>query len=250
MSIWKFLGAVTLLGGLVAPAADVRAEERVLGGVPFAQAASSEIGTFISAYNEEGGMILTIVETAFKASNLADEAQVEFITDPLKHDPVSAAQAGRIVYPMYKPRCDIRALLTDYTSMLCEDFAWSAPFLHVIMSGYVAADSGWVPRRNSDLMGRTICQPRGEGAFSLRERRITELNARVVMAASAAACLKLVAAGESDIAMLPMVSAKLALAQAGLTGAIQHATGLDIALSMHAIAGRDQTSAVDQITAF
>lgn len=249
MSIWKFVVAATLMFGVAESVGAGKAEDSILGGAGVTLTATSEIEAFICSYNEEGGMISEIVEKAFEVSGLTESAQLEFIRDPLKLDLADVADVGQIVFPMYKPRCDIRSLLSSHTSMLCEDFAWSEPLFHVIISGYVSAEQDWTPKSNSELKGRTICQPKGEVSFYLRERGITDLNARLVTAATPAACLEQVKAGESDIAILPMVSAQPALAKAEMANAFRQAQTLDIALGVHAITGKEHPNAVDKINA-
>lgn len=223
------------------------AEETILGGAGVSLAASSEIEAFVCAFNEEGGMISELVSEAYASAGFEDEPTLDFIRDPLTLDLVDIARTGRVVFPMYKPRCDDHWLLSDHTKKLCQDFMWSDPLFRVVMSGYVAADRDWQPGGNSQLIGSTVCQPKGEGSFYLRERGLTDLNAKLIVAASPKACLKMVAAGESDIAILPMMSADRALDGSDLAGAIVHAEGLDMVLSVHAIAGNITAAGVDGI---
>ena len=223
------------------------ADESILGAHRVAMTASSEIEAFVCSFNAEGGMITEIVSTALAAVGHESGPALEFVRDPLTVDLAATARSGRIVFPMYKPRCDEQSLLNVTTAELCHDLNWSDPIFHVVMSGYVASDRDWMPTGNSQLIGRTICQPKGQSAFYFTERGLTDLNARIVYASSPMACLKQVEAGESDVAVLPMIAADPAIKGGALGDSIRHVANLDMILSVHAIAGGGSPEGAESI---
>lgn len=249
MRIFRLSRVACLFGTCLGFATALNAEESILSTVQTGFTASSEIEAFVCSFNEEGGMITEIIRAALTASGQPSDPALEFVSDPLTVDLAGTARSGRIVFPMYKPRCDEPSLLNDHTAELCRDLVWSDPVFHVVMSGYVASDQEWVPTGNSQLIGRTICQPHGQSAFYLRERGISDLNARVVEAPSPTACLRHVAAGGSDVAILPMLTATTAIKKAKLADAVRYVETLDTVLSVHAIASSEMEASAESIAA-
>ncbi len=249
MGVFRLVTGAAILLATYGTAVSDEIDASILSAATSGFSATSEIEAFVCAYNGGGGMMTEIVETALSAAGQKFPREMSFLGSTDSVDLDSIIGSGGVLFPMYKPKCDDAHILNDHTKQLCNGYKWSEPLFHVITAGYVAASSDWHPRNGSDLMGRTICQVNGEVAHFVKERGLTDLNARLITAGSTDACLSLVATGESDIAILPMIAVDSVHRTSEHSGPIRHVAALDRVLSVHAIASLKNAQAVADIYA-
>jgi hypothetical protein len=92
-----------------------------------------------------------------------------------------------------------------------------------------------------NLYGLTICQAGAELRHILRERGISDLNARIITKKNPAACFKALSAGLADIAMMPLSTGERLAEDTAKYPDVTHIPQLDHALTLHAIGQRGST---------
>ena len=225
-------------------------------------------------FNEDGGMITKIVNEAMATVIPPDDFQISFITasdhdhhghghkpsarkgikafkeqrDHLLADLLSD-QGGRLTFPWYRPNCAAPSFLTDHTRDLCDNYQWSAPLYDILIGTFLRADFGAQPHNHTALYGRTICQSGEELPRMLRERGVSDLNARLISESSPKACFEMLLSGEADAAIMPLLTANRLQRKHEEFAEIQSAFKLDVQMTLHAISAAGDARAASHIKA-
>ena len=209
-------------------------------------------------FNKDGGMITKIVNKAMATVIPLDDFDIAFVVaDAHDHDhdekPASRqiksfkdqrdqllaelleGKSETLTFPWYRPNCAAPAFLTDHTRDLCNNYQWSEPLYEVLIGTYLRADFGNQPRNHTSLYGRTICQSGEELPRMLRERGVSDLNARLVAGGSPKACFDQLLSGAADAAIMPLLTGARLQREHAEFEEIQSAFNLDIQMTIHAI---------------
>lgn len=210
----------------------------ILGGRAPQATALAEFEQLICPLDTGGGMLTAIVNAAL-AHGGADEG-FSIKVDTAKNARETIAKAGEatrgITFPWYKPKCDRPSYLTEHTRRLCSDAAWSEPIFEMFIGYFTRADYERPLTASWHLMGATICVSGNEFPNLLKERGVSENNAKIVVADKPGACFDAVILGAADIAVLPDSVADQALREKGMVDAILRHPGMDEMVTLHAVA--------------
>lgn len=195
--------------------------------------ALQEFEQLICPFEGEGGMLTAIVNAALSHGGAGEDISVRIAETTDRAELISMRG---VTFPWYKPRCDRPSHLTEHTRWLCEQAEWSEPIFEMFVGYFTRADYERPLTSSWHLMGATICASGSEFPNLLRERGVSESNARIIIKPLPDACLESVVAGEADVAILPDSVADEALRENGMMDAIIRQPALDEVVTLHAIA--------------
>ncbi len=205
------------------------------------------IGEVSREANEDGFMLAAIMDAALRKEISDDRFSVSTgngTTSP--RDALTQTDAD-LSFPWYKPNCDGNAFLTSYTTTLCTDFQWSDSIYEVVVGYFTAKDYDRPLRRHVDVYGTTLCVSGVVFPQMLHEVGISDLNTRVLVRRTPAACIQAVNANEADVTLLPISRASVEVERLDLVDEIVPNLTLDRVLSLHAIAPRTSETAAQDL---
>ncbi len=223
-------------------------------------------------YNSDGGMVTKIVNQAMATVIAPDDFEISFVAADGHGDDLASARSrpefsafrdqreklmadrlashdNVLTFPWYRPNCDAPALLTDHTRNLCENYRWSEPLYGVLIGTYLRPDFEREPQSHRAIYGATICQSGEELPRMLRERGVSDLNARLIKGDTPRACFDMLLSGEADVAIMPLLTGNRLQRDFAEFEDIRSAFKLDIEMTVHAISPAEDAQGVDHIRA-
>lgn len=227
---------------------DVTESRGILAGRTPKIAAAADFHDYICSHNSDGGMLTAIVDAALRQEISDVEYDVSINQGKSAFQEAKAHEDTQMSFPWYRPNCERGSFLTEHTKSLCDNFQWSESLYEVVV-GYFSAKGYDRPlRRHPDVFGATLCVPGVEFPQMLHEVGVSDLNTRIIVRKSPAACLIAVKKKEADLALMPVSMAATEIEHLGLEDEIVPHVALDRVLSLHAIAPLTSESAADDVS--
>lgn len=226
---------------------DTVQERGILEGRTPRISAAADFHDYICAYNSDGGLLTAIVDAALRQEVSEAEYDVSIKNGKNAFKDAKAHEDTQMSFPWYKPNCEGGTFLTDHTKSLCEEYKWSESIYDVVVGYFSAKDYKRPLRRHHDVFGSTLCVPGVEFPQMLHEVGISDLNTRIIVRKSPAACLVAVKKKEADLTLLPISMAATEAEHLDLEDEIIPHVTLDRVMSLRAIAPLSSDTAGDDI---
>lgn len=204
----------------VPSAAPVLQEARGVERLPFPNQRQIRVLTgtdwapFTDEDQEQGGMLVEMVNVALSKSDSQPEYKIDFVNDWGAHlTPLLTDHAYDLSIAWYQPNCDVIDQLGEDNQFRCNNFNWSEPIYEQIM-GYYIRSSDPVPQSYAEMKGKTICRPAGYSLFFLEEDELTEKLEQPVQVAD---CMRGLHDGSYDVVVLAPEVAEVAMNELGVT---------------------------------
>lgn len=217
----------------------------ILAGRAPRATALTEFEQLVCPLDQGGGMLTAIVNAALAHGGAGEDFSVDVAerADDERLGGIASADAGGVTFPWYKPNCDRPSYLTEHTKRLCDEASWSEPIFEMFVGYFTRADYERPLMTTWHLMGATLCVSGQEFPNLLRERGVSENNARIIKRDRPGSCLSAVMRGDADVAVLPDSVADEAMRDMGLIDKIIRQPALDDIVTLHAVAVRDDADA-------
>ncbi len=219
----------------------------ILAGRTSNIAAAADFHDYICAYNSDGGMLTAIMDAALQQEISGASYNVSIASGKNAHQDALAHKGTQMSFPWYKPNCGGTSFLTSHTKSLCTDYRWSDSIYDMVVGYFSTKNYARPLRRHDDVYGATLCVPGVEFPQMLREVGISDLNTRIVVRKSPAACLTAVMKEEADLTLLPISMAATEVEHLGLEDQIVPYAALDRVMTIHAIAPVASDTSADDI---
>lgn len=185
---------------------------------------------------QNGGMITEIVDTAMETQRGPDGHKIDFINDYSAHlQTLIADIAYDFSFAWFRPNCDKMEKLGAGSQFRCKALDWSDPLFEQIIGYYMRADDANVPATHADLLGRSICRPKGYALFMMEEFDLVEPAITLKRPVNTADCFEMLAKGEVDVVVLATMVADGAIAAGGMADQIAEQPQLSTVATMHAV---------------
>ncbi len=185
---------------------------------------------------ENGGMITEIVDTAMETQRGPDGHKIDFINDYSAHlQTLIADIAYDFSFAWFRPNCDKMEKLGAESQFRCKALDWSDPLFEQIIGYYMRADDANVPATHADLLGRSICRPKGYALFMMEEFDLVEPAIALKRPVNTADCFEMLTEGEVDVVVLATMVADGAIAAGGMADQIAEQPQLSTVATMHAV---------------
>lgn len=196
-----------------------------------------------------GGMMTQLAEMAIFRADPGIPYTLTFINDWQAHvDALLPSGAYDLSFPWIRPNCEAPETLSPGDQTRCADFVFSGPFYEIVDGFFVLRDSGLGSVTNyADYQGKRICRPEGYTTGVLDAAGLTASTVTLLRPVLATDCFKALAAGEVDLVAIDAEVGDAAVAQLGLTASVEQNPHLSTLLSLHVIAHKSNTRAVDMI---
>lgn len=172
---------------------------------------------FTNEDQEQGGMLVEMVNAALSKSDQKPEYKIDFVNDWGAHlSPMLTDIAYDFSIAWYQPNCDVVSRLGEDSQFRCNNFDWADPIYEQIMGYYIRA-SDPIPQSYDDLMGKTICRPAGYSLFFLEEDNLKEPNITLAQPNAVVDCMNGLHDGSYDVVVLAPEVAEVAMAEIGVT---------------------------------
>ncbi len=167
-----------------------------------------------------GGLITDLVSSAMTAANPEQGFAIHWVDSWDSHfDPLLSNALLDIGFPWYRPNCDE---LPD--SFRCANLYFSEPLFETLMLVFAAAERPIEYNTDDDLVGKSICRPKGydttifeeNGRNWLRDGKI-----ELVDGNTPEHCFELVLAGKADALVLNEFGGREKMSELGLNEQIQ-----------------------------
>lgn len=191
----------------------------------------------------QGGMMTDIVEKAMQAANPAQGFAIHWVNDwSAHHEPLLSNALLDLGFPWFKPDCD-----ADPTTYRCANLVFSDPMFEVLTLMFVNASNPVTFTRDADINGKILCRPAGYSTFIfdqggrnwLKDGKISLEQPKEIED-----CFNALAQGSVDGVILNEFTGREKIKALGLSGQIQVAAGLPIAIDgLHIIAHKSHPQA-------
>ncbi|MEL6837663.1 MAG: LysM peptidoglycan-binding domain-containing protein [Pseudomonadota bacterium] len=164
-----------------------------------------------------GGMITQMVERSMQLGNPDQDYDLIFINDWGSHlETLLPSGAIDMVFPWFRPNCDLVENLSPSSAYRCTDFNHSEPFYELVVDFYTLNGSQYAAATShGDLFGARICRPEAWFTFDLEAERLVEPNITYVTPVSQQDCVQLLANGEVDVMTYDALPAEEDIREAG-----------------------------------
>lgn len=198
---------------------------------------------------QNGGMITEIVSTAMETQRGPDGHKIDFINDYSSHLQTLVADiAYDFAFAWFRPNCDKIEKLGAESQFRCNSLEWSDPLFEQIIGYYMRADEANVPATHADLMGRSICRPKGFALFMMEEFDLVEPAILLKQPINTADCFEMLTAGEVDVVVLATMVADGTIAAGGMADQIAEQPQLSSVATMHAVTSINNPNKETQLT--
>ncbi|MEO1641000.1 MAG: LysM peptidoglycan-binding domain-containing protein [Pseudomonadota bacterium] len=164
-----------------------------------------------------GGMITRMVDRSMQLGNPDQEYALTFINDWGSHFELTELGAVDMVFPWFRPNCDLVENLSPSSAYRCTNFNHSEPFYELFVDFYTMNGSEYANATSyEDLFGATVCRPEAWFTFDLEASRLVEPNITYVTPVSQQGCVELLANGEVDVMTYDALPAEEDIREAGV----------------------------------
>jgi polar amino acid transport system substrate-binding protein len=173
------------------------------GNRPLRIVTSTDYAPYIDQDQEQGGMLVEIVDTALQRVTTKDGYKIDWINDWSAHlQPLIEDGAYDLSLAWFRPNCDVRDKLSEGSQFRCDSLAWSDPLFEQIIGYYMRSSEAVLPTQHSELFGRTVCRPNGYSQFMMEEKDIVEPNVKIVTPDGPSDCMEMLVAGTTDAVVI------------------------------------------------
>ncbi|NIZ14089.1 transporter substrate-binding domain-containing protein [Phaeobacter sp. HF9A] len=182
------------------------------------------------------GMITELVNAALELAPSPVPYAITWEDDWSKHlFPLLDDKEFDMGFPWIKPDCE-----ADPSNERCANFHFSDPLVEVPVMLFVRAGGGMVYAEDADVVGKTICRPKGFYTFDLdrADRRwLSEDKITLVQPDTPRDCMRMVVNGQVDAAAVNLFVGAEAVVAEGLRGQVEplekpiSETGLHVVIS-------------------
>ena len=198
---------------------------------------------------QNGGMITEIIDTAMESQRGANGHKIDFINYYSSHlQTLIADIAYDFAFAWFRPNCDKMDKLGAESQFRCTSLDWSDPLFEQIIGYYMRADEANVPVTHADLLGRSICRPKGYALFMMEEFDLVEPAIALKRPVNTGDCFEMLAAGEVDVVVLATMVADSAIAEGGMADQIAEQPQLSTVATMHAVTSINNPNKETQLT--
>jgi ABC-type amino acid transport substrate-binding protein len=196
-----------------------------------------------------GGMFTQLVEMAVFRADPAIPYKLTFINDWQAHlDALLPSGAYDLSFPWIRPDCEGAAMLSPGDQTRCTDFVFSGPFYEIVDGFFATRESGLAAAtKYSDFEGKRICRPEGYTTGVLDNAGLSVPLITLVRPTEVTDCFTALKAGEVDLVSIDAEVGDSAIAKLGLGGLVEQNPQLLSLLSLHVIAHKSNTRAVEMI---
>ncbi|MEM7439887.1 MAG: transporter substrate-binding domain-containing protein [Pseudomonadota bacterium] len=174
-----------------------------------------------------GGMFTELVNAAFESAPSPLPFSITWEDDWSKHlFPLLDDKSFDMGFPWIRPNCE-----ANRTNERCANFHFSEPVFTMKQLLYVAADSTVTFAQDNDILGRTLCRPKGYFTHDLDENGrnwVAENKIKLVRPETPAECFELLLQGKADYVSANEFLGASTVAENDLEGKVR---SLDRALS-------------------
>lgn len=196
-----------------------------------------------------GGMITRMVERSMQLGNPDQEYELVFINDWGSHlETLLPSGAIDMVFPWFRPNCDLVENLSPASAYRCTEFNHSEPFYEILVDFYTLNDSAYATATShSDLFGARICRPEAWFTFDLEAERLVEPNISYVTPVSQQDCVQLLVNGEVDVMTYDTLPAEEDIREAGFEDQITVLEPLRGTVTSHIFVSKNNPLANDAL---
>ena len=217
-------------GPIPPPGRDARASARI------DVLTASGLAPFADASLPGGGMLTEVVRAALDAADPDGGASIHWVDDRDAHlEPLLSEALLDLGFPWSRPDCT-----ADPDMSRCAELVFSEPLFEALVLLFVDLSDPLRLDETGPPDGARLCRPAGRGAHVFDEGGRNWLKAgriTLVRAGTAAECLRLLAEGAVDGAVLNEFVGRAAIGDLGLSGRIGAAEGPPVALEgLHVVA--------------
>lgn len=165
------------------------------------------------------GMATELVRAALENMPSPVPFDIVWEDDRSRHiDPMLSGTQADMGFPWIKPDCSARP-----TEAMCTGFHFSDPLIEVLVMLFVNADDGFDFQSDADVLGKTLCRPKGYATHDLdrADRKwLEEGLVTLVRADSPQACFDLLTRGEVDAVTVNVFLGADTIDEMGLRGRV------------------------------
>lgn len=165
------------------------------------------------------GMITEIVNAAMETTPAPVTYSITWEDDWSKHlFPSLAEKKFDMGFPWYRPDCD-----STPDNERCANFHFSDPLVEILVLLFVKEGSGVTYQSDADVLGKTLCRPKGYFTHDLDRpdrRWLSEGHIKLVQADSPTACFQKLMDGEVDAVTVNVFLGAQTIEDMGLRGQV------------------------------
>jgi len=206
-------------------------------------------GTGYAPFTDEdlpgGGMITRMVDRSMELGNADQEYDLIFINDWGSHlETLLPTGAIDMVFPWFRPDCDLVENLSPASAVRCTDFNHSDPFYEILVDFFTLSDSAYAGTQTSeDLFGARVCRPEAWFTFDLEGAQLIEPNITYVTPVVQQECVQLLLNGEVDVITYDTLPAEEDIREAGAEDRVVKLEALSGSVSSHIFVAKDNAFA-------
>lgn len=235
------LSAPSASAGQAPTAASARTASPNTDATPFQRKikflTGSDYAPFTDEDLREGGMFTDLVRRAMARADDTRGYRITFVNDWGPHLSILLPEgAFDLGFPWFKPDCSKIDRLSEAMAARCTNFDFSHPFYEVVIGFYVRReDEAAQARSYADLLGKTICRPRGYFTFDLEQEGLKEPDASITSPATPSDCFEMLANGAVDVVSLNVLISEEEIKKQGLTAKVAELSDLAGIQTLHVI---------------
>lgn len=189
----------------------------------------------------EGGMIAELVRQAVTTEDPDREINLVFVED-LSQNLDTVFKQGRfdLALPIFLPDCRNVEPLSPADTNICRNYYSSRPIYEVIIGMYAAPSSKYLQAQTlDDLAGATICRPRNQVDFDLRQAGLVEPKVTYLKPENVSECVMAVVNGSADIFSINTIEAEKVINAWGQADNVSEIDSLSTRLPLHVVTPRN-----------
>ncbi len=207
----------------------------------------SDWAPFTNEDQEQGGMLVEMVNVALSNSETKPDYKIDFVNDWGAHlSPLLTDHAYDLSIAWYEPDCDVISRLGEDSQFRCNNFDWSEPIYEQIMGYYVRA-SDPAPSSYEDIANLQICRPAGYSTFFLEADNLTS---NLSQPQSPADCISGLHNGTYDVVVLAPEVAELPMSELGVTDKTLYVEALAKVLPIGAVISKNHPQGAEILSEF
>lgn len=198
---------------------------------------------FTSRALPEGGLLIDLLQTAMgqikQQAKGGFDFQISWVNDWAAHlNPLLITRAFDAGLPWTKPDCSNTAALDPSSLYKCQKFFFSDPFYESVTVLFVRNDSAFNFEKDEQILGRTLCRPKGWSNYDLDKggrNWVKEQKVTLMQPQTAEDCFRLLDEGTVDAVVIAELTGQAVAAAMGMTDRV-HPTSRPLNIeSMHVI---------------
>lgn len=176
-----------------------------------------------------GGMMTDLVDASMKAANPDGGYAIHWVNDWSAHfEPLMSNALLDVGFPWYKPHCE-----NQPDTYRCKNLSFSDPVFEVLVLLFVQADKKFTLQSEADILGKTLCRPKGFATFFLDQNGrnwLKDGKVKLVTPIQSDECFQMLDNGEVDAVVMNEFHGREAIAKLGMKDRVTVAGGEAIAI--------------------